>query len=56
MCGFDGTGNSAGERSLWRPRPRPRWEDSVNRDLEKKSFGCTASEIIWLKLGINGGL
>ena len=47
-------GNSAGKSSLWRPRPR--WEDSINRDLEKKSFGCTLSKIIWQQVGINGGL
>jgi len=47
-------GNSAGKSSLWRPRPR--WEDSIKRDLEKKSFGCTLSEIIWQQVGINGGL
>jgi hypothetical protein len=46
-------GRSEGRRPLGRPRRR--WEDNINMDLQEVGWGAW-SGLIWLRIGTGGGM
>jgi hypothetical protein len=48
---------------IWRPegskplgRPRRRWGDNIKMDLQEVGWGGAWTGLIWLRIGIGGGL
>jgi hypothetical protein len=46
-------GRPEGRRSLGRPRRR--WEDNIQKDLQEVGWGAWTG-LIWLRIGTGGGL